>query len=105
LDQLNYILLFRWLVCLSPDVPLWRPTTFTKNRERLLNDQVMGTFLMKLMGAPEIKPLLSDEQHSVDGTLLQAWGSQASLKRIDEQGDRPPRPSGPSEDFTAPKSA
>jgi hypothetical protein len=43
----------------------------------------MGRFLEKLMGAPEVKPLLSDEHFSVDGTLLQAWASHASLERID----------------------
>ena len=57
LEQLNYNLLFRWFVGLSPDDPIWHPTTFTKNRERLLNEQVMGRFLDKLMGAPEVKPL------------------------------------------------
>jgi hypothetical protein len=31
----------------------------------------MGRFLEKLMGAPEIKPLLIDEHFSLDGTLLQ----------------------------------
>lgn len=51
--------------------------------EGLLNDEVMGRFLVKLIGAPEVKPLLSDEHFSVDGTLLQAWASYASLKPID----------------------
>jgi transposase len=51
--------------------------------ERLLNEQVMGKFLEKLMGAPEVKPLLSNEHFSVDGTLLQAWASHASMERID----------------------
>jgi len=87
LEQLHYNLLFRWFVGLSPDDPIWHPTTFTKNRERLLNEQVMGRFLEKLMGAPEVKPLLSDEHFSVDGTLLQAWASHASLERIDGKED------------------
>ena len=60
-------------------------------------------FLKKLMGAPEVKPLLSDEHFSVDGTLLQAWASHASLERIDGQEDPPPPPSGPGEGFGAPK--
>jgi len=103
LEQLNYNLLFRWFVGLSPDEPIWHPTTFTKNRERLLNDDVMGRFLERLMAAPEVKPLLSDEHFSVDGTLLQAWASHASLERIDGQEDPPPPPSGPGEGFGAPK--
>jgi transposase len=103
LEQLHYNLLFRWFVGLSPDDPIWHPTTFTKNRERLLNEQVMGKFLEKLMGAPEVKPLLSNEHFSVDGTLLQAWASHASLERIDGQDDPSPPPSGPGEGFGAPK--
>jgi hypothetical protein len=34
----------------------------------------MGRFLEKLMAAPEVKPLLSDEHFSVDGTLLRRLG-------------------------------
>ena len=55
----------------------------------------MGRFLEKLMAAPEVKPLFSDEYFSVDGTLLQAWASHASLERIDGEEDLPPPPSGP----------
>jgi hypothetical protein len=51
----------------------------------LLNDDVTGRFLEKLMGAPEVKPLLSDEHFSVDGTLLQPSASHTSLERIDGQ--------------------
>lgn len=63
----------------------------------------MGLFLEKLMGAPEVKPLLSDDHFSVDGTLLQAWASHASLKRIDGQEVPPLQPTGPGEGFGAPK--
>jgi hypothetical protein len=63
----------------------------------------MDHFLEKLKGAPEVKPLLSDEHFSVDGTLLQAWASHGSLDRIDGQDDPPPPPSGPGEGFGAPK--
>ncbi len=105
LEQLNYYLLYRWFVGLSPDDPIWHPTTFANNRERLLNDQVMGCFLEKLMGAPEVQLLLSDEHFSVDGSLLQAWAPHASPERIDGQDDPPPPPSGPGEGFGAPKPA
>ena len=63
----------------------------------------MGRFLEKLMGAPEVKPLLSDEHFSVGGTLLQAWAFHASLERIDGEDDLPPPPSGPGEGFGAQK--
>ncbi len=55
LEQLHYNLLFHWFVGLNLDDPVWHPTTFNKNRDRLLNDEVMGRFLEKLMGAPEVK--------------------------------------------------
>jgi hypothetical protein len=90
-------------VGLSPDDVIWHPTTFTKNLDRLLKEAVMGKLLEKLMGAPEVKPLLSSEHFSVDGTLLQAWASHASLEQSDWQEDPPPPPSCPGEGFGAPK--
>ena len=102
LEQLHDNLLFRWFVGLSRDDPIWHPTTFTKNRERLLNDDVMGRFLEKLMGAPEVKPLLSNEHFSGDGTLLQAWASHASLERINGEEGPPPPSSGPGEEHQSP---
>jgi hypothetical protein len=62
LEQLHYNLMFRWLVGLSPDYPIWLPTTFTKNRERLLSDDAMWRFLEKLTAASEVKPVLSTQR-------------------------------------------
>ncbi len=45
IEQLDYILLFRWFVALNPDDPVWHPSTFTKNRDRLLNEELMVRFL------------------------------------------------------------
>jgi len=94
IEQLDYNLLFRWFVGLNPDDPVWHPTTFTKNRDRLLNEELMARFLELLMASPEVKPLLSSEHFSVDGTLLRAWASHASLERIDGSDDEPPPPGG-----------
>jgi transposase len=49
LEQLHDNLLFRWFVGLSPDDPIWHPTTFTKNHKWLLHDDVMGRFLEMLI--------------------------------------------------------
>jgi hypothetical protein len=87
-------LLFRWFVCLNPDDPAWHPTSFTKNRDRLLNEELMAKFLELLLAAPEVKLLLSSEHFSVDGTLLRAWASHSSLERIDGLDNDPPPPSG-----------
>src|ERR1700761_1413600 len=80
MEQLNYNLLYRWFVGLSPDDPVWDPTTFTKNRERLQAGQVFEKFMTRLLNLPEVKPLLSDEHFSVDGTLIEAWASQRSFR-------------------------
>ena len=94
MEQLDYNLLFRWFVGLNPDDPVWHPTSFTKNRDRLLNEELMAKFLELLLATPEVKPLLSSEHFSVDGTLLRAWASHSSLERIDGLDDNPPPPSG-----------
>ena len=80
MEQLNYNLLFRWFVGLSPDDPIWDPTVFTKNRERLQQGDVFQTFMAKLLEHEKVKPLLSDEHFSVDGTLIEAWASHKSFK-------------------------
>ena len=66
MEQLDYNLLYRWFVGLSPDDPVWDPTTFTKNRERLQTGDVFAKFMSKLLNHPQVKPLLSDEHFSVD---------------------------------------
>jgi transposase len=87
MEQLNYNLLYRWFVGLSPDDPVWDPTTFTKNRDRLQNSDVFTKFMTKLLNHPQVKPLLSDEHFSVDGTLIEAWASQKSFRPKDGSDD------------------
>ena len=83
MEQLNYNLLYRWFVGLSPDDLVWDPTTFTKNRERLQAGEVFEKFMTRLLNHPQVKPLLSDEHFSVDGTLIEAWASQRSFRPKD----------------------
>src|ERR1700756_2745114 len=80
IEQLEYNLLFRWFVGLSPDDSIWDPTVFTKNRERLQEGDVFQKFMTKLLRHEKVKPLLSDEHFSVDGTLIEAWASHKSFK-------------------------
>jgi transposase len=87
MEQLDYNLLYRWFVGLSPDDPVWDPTTFTKNRDRLQNGEVFKKFMSRLLNHPQVKPLLSDEHFSVDGTLIEAWASQKSFRPKDGSGD------------------
>jgi transposase len=87
MEQLDYNLLYRWFVGLSPDDPVWDPTTFTKNRDRLEKGEVFAKFMSRLLNHPQVKPLLSDEHFSVDGTLIEAWASQKSFRPKDGSGD------------------
>jgi transposase len=87
IEQLNYNLLFRWFVGLSPDDPVWDATTFTKNRDRLQRGDVFRKFMERLLDRPRVKPLLSDEHFSVDGTLIEAWASHKSFQPKDGSDD------------------
>jgi len=65
----------------------WDATTFTKNRERLQRGDVLRKFMTRLLNHPQVKPLLSDDHFSVDGTLIEAWASQKSFKPKDGSGE------------------
>jgi transposase len=92
MEQLEYNLLFRWFVGLNMDEPVWVPTVFSKNRDRLLESDVAEKFFTKVLQQAREADLLSDEHFSVDGTLIEAWAGHKSFQRK----DRPPRP--PSDD-------
>jgi transposase len=91
MEQLDYNLLFRWFVGLAVDEPVWVPTVFSKNRDRLLDGDIAAAFMAAVLNLPRVKALLSDEHFSVDGTLIQAWASMKSFRRKDGQ-DEPPGP-------------
>ncbi len=71
------------------DEPVWVPTVFSKNRDRLLEGDVAGRFFDGVLGQAREADLLSDEHFSVDGTLIEAWASQKSFQRKD-RGEGPP---------------
>jgi transposase len=81
MEQMNYNLLFRWFVGLEMDEPVWNHAVFSKNRERLLNQEVAREFFSRVWA--QAKPHLSDEHFSVDGTLIEAWASQKSFQKKD----------------------
>ena len=77
-EQMNYNLLFRWFVGLGIDDAVWVPTVLTKNRDRLLTTDMSRKVMAAILAHPEVKPLLSDDHFSVDGTLVKAWASMKS---------------------------
>lgn len=74
-EQLDYNLLFRWFVGLSVDDPVWDHSTFTKNRDRLLESDIARRFFGAIVAQARNQGLTSDEHFSVDGTLIEAWAS------------------------------
>jgi len=85
MEQLDYNLLFRWFVGMDMDEPIWDATVFTKNRDRLLNQDIARSFFRRVVERAE--GLMSDEHFTVDGTLIEAWASQKSFQRKDGDPD------------------
>jgi transposase len=85
MEQLDYNLLFRWFVGLGMDDAVWSPTTFSKNRDRLLDGDIAAAFFDAVVEQANLARLLSDEHFTVDGTLLEAWASQKSFRPRDEE--------------------
>jgi transposase len=84
MEQIEYNLLFRWFVGLGMDDAVWAPTTFTKNRDRLLDGEIAAAFFDAVLIHADTERLLSDEHFTVDGTLLEAWASQKSFRPRDQ---------------------
>ena len=83
-EQLNYNLLFRWFVGMNMDEEVWNHAVFSKNRERLLNEEIAEVFFQRVL--EQARSYLSDEHFTVDGTLLEAWAGQKSFRRKDGKG-------------------
>ena len=88
MEQMDYNLLFRWFVGLSMDSAVWDATTFSKNRDRLLDGEVARRFLAVVVEQARRRGLLSDDHFSVDGTLIEAWASIKSFRPKDGGGSR-----------------
>jgi transposase len=104
MEQLNYNLLFRWFVGLNVDEQVWDVTVYTKNRERLLKADVAEAFFNQVLEEARAADLMSDEHFSVDGTLIEAWASQKSFQRKEQNTTEPPDdPGNPTVNFRGEK--
>jgi transposase len=92
-ERLEYDLLFRWFVGIGIDDAAWDHSTFSKNRERLLEGDMAAKFLAAVLAEPRVKKLLSTDHFSVDGTLIEAWASMKSFRPKDGS-DNPPEGGG-----------
>jgi transposase len=91
MEQIDYNLLFRWFVGLGIDDAVWDHSTFSKNRDRLLDADVAAKLLEAVLRHPKVERFLSDDHFSVDGTLVEAWASLKSF-RAKNGSDEPPGP-------------
>ena len=89
MERLEYDLLFRWFVGIGVDDPAWDHSTFSKNRDRLLEGDIAAKFLAAVLAQPRVRRLLSSDHFSVDGTLIEAWASMKSVRPKDGS-DGPP---------------
>jgi transposase len=90
MEEIDYSVLFRWFIGLSMDEPIWSPTTFSKNRDRLLKADVASAFFDAVVHQAREAGLMSDEHFTVDGTVLEAWASLKSFQRHDAGPTPPP---------------
>lgn len=90
MEQLDYNLMFRWFVGLSVDEPVWDPSTFSKNCDRLAQADVGRRLFDEIVALARRAKLASDEHFSVDGTLIAAWASQKSVRRKDGHDEDKP---------------
>ena len=100
MEEIDYSILYRWFVGLNLDDAVWDATTFTKNRDRLLEAAVAKEFLAQVVERARAAGLISDEHFTVDGTLLEAWASLKSFQAKDKKDAPPPDdPGNPTVDF------
>src|SRR3984957_18321784 len=92
IEQLEYNLLFRWFVGMEMDEKVWNHAVYSKNRDRLLNEEIAEWFFRRVL--ERAGPIMSDEHFTVDGTLIGAWASQQSFRRKGGKG----KPRGPGGD-------
>jgi transposase len=91
IEQLQYNLLFRWFVGMEMDEAVWNHAVYSKNRERLLNEEIAESFFQRVL--ERARPFMADEHFTVDGTLIEAWASHKSFRPKDGTG-KPPEAGG-----------
>src|SRR6267143_1969973 len=86
IEQLQYNLLFRWFVGMEMDETVWNHAVYSKNRERLLNEEIAESFFKRVL--ERAKPYMSDEHFTVDGTFIDGKPQRAFGADLSDRGDR-----------------
>ena len=89
-ERLNYDMLFKWFLDLRIDDPSFDASTFSKNRARLLDQDIADEFFAAVVRQAKLRRYISSDHFSVDGTLLEAWASHKSFKPNDDPPSEPP---------------
>src|SRR5882757_5620418 len=105
MERLEFDLLFRWFVGIGVDDTAWDHSTFSKNRERLLEGDIAAKLLSTALSRPQVKRLLSTDHFSVDGTLVEAWASIKSFRPKDGSGEPPTAAGGTAKRISMARSA
>jgi len=103
MEQLDYNLLFRWFVGLNMDDRVWSPTTFSKNRERLIDAAIADKFFERVLVMAREAGFLSNEHFTVDGTLIEAWAGHKSFRPKGSTDDPTDDSGNPTVDFRGEK--
>jgi transposase len=98
-EHIRYNLLYRWFVGLEMDDAVWHHATFSKNRERLLDEALMASLFKSVLKIAQRHHLLSKEHFSIDGTLIDAWASHKSFKPKDKDRNDDDEPGSTERDF------
>ena len=94
-EQVNYNLLFRWFLDMDMTEPAFDASTFSQNRERLLEHDVAAEFLREIVAEAQDAHLMSRDHFTVDGSMIEAWASLKSFKRKDGSDDDQSPPDDP----------
>ena len=79
-ERLRYDMLFKWFLDLPMDAEGWDHSTFSRNQERLLGQEIAEQFLAEVVEQARLRRYIGGDHFSVDGTLLEAWASHKSFK-------------------------
>ena len=63
MERIEFDLLFRWFVGIGIDDPVWDHSSFSTNRDRLLDGEIAAKFLAAVLSQPRVKRF-------VDATFL-----------------------------------
>lgn len=104
-EQLEYNLMYRWFVGLGLDEKVWDHSSFSTNRDRLLEQDISRRFFEEVLNLARKDQLLSREHFTIDGTFIEAWASQKSFRPKDEDEQDPPATGGrnPTVDYSGQK--